>query len=175
MWKLISSKLQYSSPFLRVFEDKMVLPNGEQTIFSRLDMADFVTVLPIASKRVVMIRNYRYPANEWFLELPSGIVEKGENMEQCAKRELREETGYRAKLSYVTWYHPSSRSLQKAHIFLATSLVNGLPNRDQTEHQKIVIIPAQQILNKMDEGTLRHAPTVVALSICRNYLLSETE
>jgi ADP-ribose pyrophosphatase len=175
MWKLISSELQYSSPFLHLFEDKILLPSGEQTIFSRLEMPDFVTVLPIISKRVVMIRNYRYPAKEWFLELPSGIVEKEENPEQCAQRELEEETGYRGNLSYVTWYHPSSRSVQKAHIFLATSLISGMPSRDQTEHQQVVTIPAQQVFNKMNEGTLRHAPTVVALGICRDYLLSQTE
>ncbi|MBE0512913.1 NUDIX hydrolase [Candidatus Bathyarchaeota archaeon] len=175
MWKVISSKLHYASPFLRVFEDKIILPNGEQTIFSRLDMPDFVTVLPITSTKILMVRNYRYPANQWFLELPSGIMEKGENPEQCAKRELREETGYHAKLSYVTWYHPISRSLQKAHIFLATSLINGSPDRDRTENQQVVTIPAQQILNKMDQGKLRHAPTVVALSLCRNFLLSQTE
>jgi ADP-ribose pyrophosphatase len=174
MWKVISSKLHYSSPFLRVFEDKLILPNGEQTSFSRLDMPDFVTVLPITSTKIVMIGNHRYPANQWFLELPSGIIEKGENPEQCAKRELREETGYHGTLSYVTWYHPSSRSCQKAHIFLATSLMNGFPDRDRTEYQHVVTITAQQILNKMDQGKLRHAPTIVALSLCRNFLPSQT-
>jgi len=175
MWKVISSKLHYSSPFLSVFEDKLILPNGEQASFSRLDMPDFVTVLPIISTKIVMIHNYRYPANQCFLELPSGIMEKGENPLQCAKRELREETGYRAKLSYVTWYHPSSRSRQKAHIFLATSLLGGPPDRDRTEHQQVVTIPPQQILNKMDQGKLRHAPTIVTLSICRKFLPSPTE
>jgi len=173
MWKVISSKLHYSSPFLHVFEDKLILPNGEQISFSRLDMPDFATVLPITSTKIVMIRNYRYPTNQWFLELPSGIVEKGEKPEQCAKRELREETGYHATLSYVTWYHPSSRSCQKAHIFLATSLINGLPDRDRTEHQQVVTIPIQQVLNKMDQGKLRHAPTIIALSLCRKFLLSQ--
>jgi hypothetical protein len=62
----------------------------------------------------------------------------------------------RAKLSYVIWYHPSSRSLQKAHIFLAISPINGLPNRDQTEHQKVVTIPAQQIINRMKEHFATH-------------------
>jgi ADP-ribose pyrophosphatase len=174
MWKVISSKLHYHSPFLRVFEDKIILPNGEQTIFSRLDMPDFVTAIPIISTKIVMIRNYRYPANQWFLELPSGIMEKGETPEQCAKRELREETGYQAKLSYIAWYHPSSRSRRKAHIFLATSLINGFPDRDRTEQQQVVTIPTQQILNKMDQGKLRHAPTIVTLSLCRK-LLSQTE
>ena len=174
-WKVKSSKLHYSSPFLQVFEDKLILPNGEQTIFSRLDMPDFVTVLPITSTKIIMIHNYRYPTNQCFLELPSGIMEKGENPLQCAKRELREETGYHAKLSYVTWYHPSSRSRQKAHIFLATSLLGGAPDRDRTEQQQVVTIPLQQIMNKMDQGKLRHAPTIVALSVCRKFLLSQTE
>ena len=174
-WKVISSKLHYSSPFLRVFEDKLILPNGEQIFFSRVDMPDFATVLPITSKKIVMIHNYRYPANQCFLELPSGIIEKGEEPLQCAKRELREETGYNAKFSYVTWYYPSSRSRQKAHIFLATSLLEGSPDRDRTEHQQVVTITSQQILNKMDQGKLRHAPTIVALSVCRKFLLSQTE
>lgn len=175
MWKVTSSKLYYQSPFLCVFEDELILPGGERTLFSRLDMPDFVTILPLTSKKIVMVRNYRYPANRWFLELPSGIMEKGENPEQCAKRELREETGYYAKLSYVAWYYPSSRSRRKAHIFLATSLLRGSPDRDRTEQQQVVTIPAQKILNKMDQGKLRHAPTIVALGLCREYLLSQTE
>ena len=86
MWKKQSSKLHYSHPFLKVFEDKILLPNGEQINFSRLDLPDFVTVLPITTNKIAMIRNYRYPANQWFIELPSGIIEKGEKPEQCAKR-----------------------------------------------------------------------------------------
>jgi len=69
--------------------------------------------LPITTNKIIMVRNYRYPTNQRFLELPSGIIEKGETPEQCAMRELREETGYTCIFSYVTWYHPIACSLQK--------------------------------------------------------------
>ena len=175
MWKKQSSKLCYSHSFLNVFEDTVILPNGEQINFSRLDLPDFVTVLPLTLNEIVMVRNYRYPANQWFLELPSGIKEKGETPEQCARRELREDTGYTGIFSYVTWYHPVARSLQKAHIFLATHLLKGSPNRDQTENQQIITMPAKQLINELDQGKLRHAPTIIAISLCRKHLLFQTE
>ena len=174
MWKAVSSKPCYASPYFRVFEEKVILPSGEQILFSRLDMLDFVTVLPIASKKIVMIRNFRYPANRWFLELPSGNIEKGETPMQCAERELLEETGYRATLSYRTWYYPVDRSLQKAHIFLARALSKGCPDRDKTENQQVVTISAQEVMKKLDQGKLRHAPTIVALSLCRDLIPSLT-
>jgi len=170
MWKKQSSKLCYTHPFLNVFEDEIILPTEEQINFSRLDLQDFVTVLPITSNKIVMVQNYRYPANQWFLELPSGIIEKGETPEQCAKRELKEEIGYTGDFSYMTWYHPIARSLQKAHIFLATNLLKGSTNRDQTENQQTITIPANQLLNELDQGKLRHAPTIIAISLCRKHL-----
>jgi hypothetical protein len=68
----------------------------------------------------------------------------------------------------VTWYHPVARSLKKAHIFLATHLLKGSPNRDQTEKQQIITMPAKQLLNELVQGKLRHAPTIIA-----NVLLSD--
>ena len=171
MWKKQSTKLCYSHPFLNVFEDTIILPNKQKINFSRLDIPDFVTVIPLITNKIVLVRNYRYPANQWFLELPSGIKEKNETPTQCAKRELREETGYTATLTYITWYHPIDRSLQKAHIFLATSLIKGPPSRDYTENQKVITMPTKELLNKFEQGKLKHAPTIVAISICRKHLL----
>ena len=170
MWKKQDTKLCYSHPFLNVFEDTIILPNKQQINFSRLDIPDFVTVLPLIENKIVLLRNYRYPANQWFVELPSGIKEREETPEQCARRELKEETGYSATFSYITWYHPIARSLQKAHIFLATNLLEGSTSRDQTENQHTIILPAIQILNDLDQGKLRHAPSIIALSLCRKQI-----
>ncbi|MFW6117271.1 MAG: NUDIX domain-containing protein, partial [Thermoproteota archaeon] len=170
MWKKVSSQLQYSSSHLQVREDQVELPTGSQISFSTLDLPDFATVLPLTSHHIIMIRNYRYPAKKWFLELPSGTLNEGETPLQGAQRELQEETGYQGRFSSITWYHPISRSHQKAHIFLATHLQKGDPCRDSTEHQQVVPVSVSQALNILDQGELRHAPTIIALSVCRNLL-----
>ena len=173
MWKRESSKLCYSHPYLKVFEDEVIIPNGEKILFSRLDLNDFVTIIPMDSKKMIMLLNYRYPTNRWSFELPSGLVEKDEAPKECAERELQEETGYKGDFTYLTWYYPISRSNQKAHLFLATDLIKGSPKRDQTENQQIKVIPKTEVFDRLDNGEIKHAPTIIALNVYRNLLSRE--
>ncbi len=78
-------------------------------------------------KRVLLVRQYRLPAEKMLWELPAGRLDEGENALQAAKRELIEETGYRAKTwkKLVTFYPSPGYVQEKMTIFLATNLTAG--------------------------------------------------
>jgi len=170
LWKVKSSNERYSSWFVKVFDDELTLPDGKQISFSRLFLRDFVTILPIRRGKVVFVKNYRYPANDFFLELPSGIIDDDETPEACAHRELKEETGYDGKTTYVAWYYPSNRALQRGYIYHAKVRSSGKTSRDETEYQQVEELPIEVALKMFEGGEFKHAPTLVTLGLCRKVL-----
>jgi len=175
LWKIKSSKEKYASQFVKIYDDTLILPNNKEISFTRLALRDFVTVLPILSDKVIFIKNYRYPANKSFLELPSGIIEQDETPETCAHRELKEETGYDGTLTHITWYHPIDRSLQKAHIYYADIADSTKTKRDETENQQVIILPIEKALMLFKKGTIKHAPTIIAIGLFKTILTQKAE
>ncbi len=78
-------------------------------------------------KRVLLVRQYRLPAEQYLWELPAGKIDPGENALQAAKRELKEETGFKArKWTKLASYWPSPGFLaEKMTIYMATELTEG--------------------------------------------------
>ena len=77
--------------------------------------------------RIMLVKQYRLPANRFLWELPAGKLDEGEKPLQAAKRELAEETGLRAKTwKKLTWFYPSPSYVEEMMtIFLATDLTQG--------------------------------------------------
>ena len=171
-WHCTLSKLKYQSQYVHVYEDDVELPDGTAIKYTRVDLPDFVTIVPILGEKIVMIYNYRYPVNEWSLELPAGYIKRGEKPRKTALRELQEETGYIPdKLRKLGWYYPtSSRSKQKAYVFLAEKLKPGKPKRERTEQQKTCVMPKNKIYHKLFNGEIKHSATIVALAMSLSLL-----
>lgn len=165
-WKQRESKLIYSTPFIKVYEDKVELPSRKVINYARLILNSFVAIVPISKDgKVVMVKSYRYPLDEYLLEIPSGDMKENENPEETARRELEEETGYKAgTLERLIWYYPNvDRSKQKVYIFLATDLKKGKINRDTTEEQEIAILSAEEALEKVERGEIKDPSSIIGL------------
>lgn len=163
-WKLKGTKELYSSKYVSVFDDRVLLPNGREITYSRVVLKDFVSILPIIEDRIVMIEIFRYPASILSLEIPSGFVDNGENPRDCAIRELEEETGYRAgNLSSMGWFYPGTRSVRKAYLFLAQSLTQGILKPDITEQIQVKLISVNEAKRQLENNRITHAPTIIAL------------
>lgn len=163
-WVLKSSREQYRSPYVKVFDDIITLPYGKQIVFTRMELKDFVAVIPILKQKIVMVEVYRYPINKWSLEVPAGYMDDNEPPEKCAVRELREETGYIArKTTSLGWYYPYTRSTQKSYIFLAKKLAKNKPNREETEQIRIRNLATKTVYTRLRSGKITHAPTIIAL------------
>lgn len=163
-WKLIATERVYHSKYLSLFDDSVKLPSGQQISYTRVELKDFVTILPITGNKIVMIEIFRYPANRLSLEIPSGYLEDGEDSIGCAHRELEEETGYKAgKLRSLGWFHPWTRSVRKAHLFLAEDLTAGTQRPDETEQIDVKLLSIREAKEMLQDNEITHAPTIIAL------------
>lgn len=172
-WKRISTRSVYRSEYVSVLEDEVQFSPGKIIRYARIEIPDSAAVIPIDDQgAIVMIWNYRYPAKKKFLEVPAGHIEEHESPEDAARRELAEETGFVARrLVELGWYYPSTRSNQKAFVFLAKHLKAGKISRDATENQMVVKVPRERALKMLRGGGIRSAHTIAALALAMPILL----
>jgi ADP-ribose pyrophosphatase len=126
--KITRSKEVYACGLFCVTEDEAEDRTGWKIKRSIVRHAGSAVMMPVDEKnRVLLVRQYRLPANAFLWELPAGKVDEGESVLQAAKRELVEETGYQAKKwKKLTSFYPSPGYVEeKMTIFLATELTEG--------------------------------------------------
>ena len=172
-WKLIGTNVLCRSNHVSVFDDRVILPSGKEVTFTKVELKDFVSVLPIIENKVALIEILRYPRNCLSLEIPSGHIEKGESPREAAFRELEEETGYTAgQLVCIGSFNPLSRSTQQAHLFIAKELTKGPQRLEVTEQIEVKLTPIKEIKKLLTSGKITHAPTLVSLQ--RFLLMKQT-
>lgn len=132
--------------------------------------SDVAVIVPfLDNDTLVMIRQYRYPLHKVLLEFPAGHIEKNEDAEKTARRELLEETDYLAKeIEELYVYHPSvSISKQLVHIFRAKDLFKGESKHDRMEDiRTIQIVSLKNLMEMVRIRKIDSAGTLIAYLIC---------
>lgn len=149
--------------------DTVKLPNGKKATREFLDHPGAVGVVPFVDDRTVaMVRQYRHPVGEVTLELPAGKLDKGENPLACVKRELAEETGYKAgKISRLIQYWPTPAfANEMLHLYVATDLKPGKMNTDDDEFLQCVKVPFKKALAMALSGEIKDSKTIIGLLAC---------
>ena len=173
-WEVIESKRILEAGdgkaiFMELFQDRVRTSKGHVVTYTWYKASDVVIVVPFLDDgRVVMIKQYRYPLDKVLLEFPAGHVEGDEDPAETAKRELAEETGYRAsKIRHVYRYHPSvSRSNQNVHVYSASGLEMGATSHDGGEDIKIEHLSIEELSRQIKEGKVESAGTLVSFLLC---------
>jgi ADP-ribose pyrophosphatase len=170
--EVISSKLSYEGPLFRVYTDE-ILEKGRRVMRDVVRHNGSVVILAIddsKSKRdplVVMERQYRHAAKEYLLEVPAGKLEEGEDPLAGAKRELLEETGFRAaRWRKMVRYFASPGFLGEwMQVFIAEGLTLGEAQPEYDEQLEIEMIPLSKLLGMIEEGKLHDGKTLISVML----------
>jgi len=164
--KPLSSRTAYSGRLLVVKEDEVRLPDGGQARREYIQHQGAVVVIPMVDRDTVLLEHqFRYPLRRHFLELPAGKIEPGEPPDETARRELLEETGYRAgDWSFLTTLHPCvGYSDERIELFLARDLVfEGHPG-EEDEFIETVSMPIDEALAKIFAREITEAKTILGV------------
>ncbi|HKZ05798.1 MAG TPA: NUDIX hydrolase [Methylomirabilota bacterium] len=165
-WTTASSRPVYTNPWIRVREDVAALPDGRTTIYGVVECAEAVGVLPFVDRdTVLLVGQYRYVAQGFYWEMPTGANHAGESLEVTAQRELAEEAGYEAgRLVRLGTFHTSKSILREvAHLYLADDLRPALRPPDHTEFIERRPFPFAEVLRMVERGEIMDSMTIVAV------------
>ena len=162
----VSSEEIYNGKIVHLYKDKVRLPNGKFATREVMRHTGAVAIVPLTEEgNVIVVRQYRYPFAEVLLEIPAGKLDVGEAPEDCARRELSEETGCEAeRLIPLGEYYPSVAVLdEKIHLYLARGLVQKTVHPDEDEFLQVESMPLKTLVEMIMQGQIRDGKTQTAL------------
>ena len=170
---ILTSKLAYKGPVFSVYTEQVREPNGVEATRDIVRHSGSVVILAVdettnpADPLVVVERQFRHAADQYLLELPAGRVELGENTLAAAKRELIEETGYRAKkwTRLVRYYASPGFVGEWMEIYLATGIVAGTAEPEEDERIEVRLLPLSQLEKMAAAGEIHDGKTIIGTMI----------
>src|ERR1017187_5817256 len=171
--KVISSKLSFKGRVFNVFTDTLEEPDGHRHIKDVVRHHGSVVILAVderinpADPDVILERQYRHAAGQFLIELPAGTRNPSEAPLAAAKREMIEETGYRAKRwTMLQKYFASPGFLGEwMQIYLARDIRQGEAHLEMDENLEVLRMPLSQAMKMVAEGKIHDGKTLIGLSL----------
>ena len=160
----LHSEPVFEGNFLRIWRDTVRLPDGAQAQREYIRHSGAVMVVPLLDDgRVLMERQWRTPMRRVMIEFPAGKLDAGESWQACAQRELREETGYRAReWAYIgTINNAISYSDEVIHLAFARGLDAGAQQLDAHEFLELIEVDCDALMDWVRDGRVTDVKTVI--------------
>jgi len=164
-WTIKKTTEVFGNDFFKVFNDKVIQPNGEDGEYATIEFVPGVSVLPIDDEDFVYLtRQFRYSAGKETLEVVAGGIED-ESPLAAAKREVKEELGISAEEFDEIGTIQLDNSIIKAQstLFVARKLTFGKTDRDEAEEMEMVKISFKEAVEKVLNGEITHTPSCILL------------
>ncbi|MBQ1612549.1 MAG: NUDIX hydrolase [Alphaproteobacteria bacterium] len=164
--KTLSSKVVYAGRVITIEKDDVELANGNLSFREVARHPGGVVILAMKDKEtLLLVRQFRYPTKQVALELPAGKLEKGEIPDLAAKRELEEETGYRAEKWTSLGYINTTPGFcdEKLYLYKAEKLTFVGEHPDDGEIIRAEEIKIPDLMQKIKSGEINDAKTLCAI------------
>ena len=178
----ISSRRVYSGRIINVDLDTVQFPGGSTGELEMVRHPGAAAVIPFLSDphgddpEILLIKQYRYAADEFIYEIPAGKLDTGEDPRVCAERELREETGCTAeRIEHLyTFFTTPGFTDERIHAFMATGLTRGETAHEQDEFMSFETVRLARALELIRTGELKDAKSALAILYAAGFRLNGT-
>jgi len=176
-FELLRSEALFQGRAFKIRRDYLKTPDGSKTKFDIVEHGGSVIIIPMDNDgNLLFVRQYRHAAGMDLLELPAGTRDNDEPFEECAAREIREETGMEAgTLKKVgEFYLAPGYSTEFMGVFLATDLKYNPLEADDDEFLTVEKIPVKEAFGMAERGEMPDAKSLAALLLTRPFLVKLT-
>lgn len=167
----LGSRRIYSGKVLNLDIDQVRFPDGSTGELEIIRHPGASAVVPFLSDpagedpQILLIKQYRYAAEDFLYEVPAGRLDPGESPAECARRELIEETGCRAETiePLYTFFTTPGFIDERIHGFIATGLTRGESAREADEFLTLETMTLSRALELIQNGEIRDAKTALLI------------
>lgn len=176
--RIISSREVFKSKLFSVVEEVAHDPDGFEIHRSIVRHPGSAVMMAVDEKsRILLVKQFRLPAEQYLWELPAGRLDPGEDALQAAQRELREETGYKAEnwTPLTEFWASPGYVAEKMHVFLATGLSEGEKEPMEDERIEVGWFSSGDVGRMIRDGQISDAKTMIGYSTYREQLRSRDQ
>ncbi len=176
----VSSRRVYDGRLLKIDVETLRAPDGSLLELEMVRHPGAAAVVPLLSDAesadpvVLLLEQYRYAAGGTIWEIPAGVLRAGERPEDCARRELLEETGAEAeRIEHLsTILTTPGFTDERIHLFVASGITVGEPRPERDEFLRVEALPLTRVLEMIRDGDIVDAKSAVALLYVAGYRLN---
>ncbi len=166
--KQIKTERIYKGSLIGLRKDTVQLPDGRKSTREIVEHPGAVAVVAVTKdKELVLVRQYRKPAEQVLLEIPAGVPRKGESGEETARRELEEETGFYAKKVRKIWegFASPGYSNEVIHYYLARDMNRLKQKTDEDEFIEVDLVDIELCFDMLKNGKINDNKTMIGIMI----------
>lgn len=175
-YEVIESTCAYKGKVLDIYSDKITMPNGNVTVRETVVRGNAAAIVPVDENgNIIFVRQYRHAAKEMLLEIPVGMIEKGEDPKEAAGRELEEEIGYKcSNLFFVnSVYMAIGICTEQVYFYIAENLEEGVLNPDPDEFIEIERYSLDEAIKMTFNGEIKDVKTMAGIFAYKEYILNK--